>query len=137
MIDVVYEQVQGMNPLLQTAFEVLPLIGRNNPGDQVERKNSLLPGGISVYVERDSHLQQQSLGGVLVSQKLAVGQRLDRLQQQPAVRPRMAAVFEHLVVEAVCVVCGELHGCTSPVFMFAQGRGEREAEIFYRLDSAF
>ena len=62
---------------------------RDDARDQVEGKDALGAGGVAVDVEGDAHLQQQALGGVLVAQQMAVGERLDGLQQQPRVRPRL------------------------------------------------
>ena len=49
-------------------------------------------------------LQEQALGGVLVAEQLAVGERLNDLQHQLDVRPRDAVRLEHFVVEAFGLV---------------------------------
>ena len=82
MVDVVDEEVQGVDALLEAAFDLVPLVGGNDARNEVEREDALGAGGVAVDVEGDAHLQQQPLGGVLVAQQLAVGERFDGVQQQ-------------------------------------------------------
>ncbi len=91
MIDIVDEQLEGVDALLEAAFHVVPFGGGNDAGNQVEREDALGAGGIAVDVEGDAHLEQQPLGGVLIAQQMAFRERLDGLQQKPGMRPGLAA----------------------------------------------
>ncbi len=101
-----------MDPLLQAPFDAVPFVCRHDARDQVEGKDPFRARRVAVDVECDTELQQQPLGGMLVAQQLAVGERLDDLLHQLEVRPRRTVLLEHLVVKAFGLVCGELH---SPV----------------------
>ena len=93
-----------MDALLQAAFDPVPFVCRHDARDQVERKDSFRARRVAVDVERDAELQQQPLGGMLVAEQLAVGERLNDLLHQLEVRPRRAVLLEHLVVKAFGLV---------------------------------
>src|ERR1019366_3200735 len=103
------EGVEGVDALLEAAFDAFPFVGRNDARNQIEGKDAFRAGGIAVDVEGDSQLQQQALGGVLVAEQLAIGERLDDLLDQLIVRPRRSVRLEHLVVKAFGLVGGKLH----------------------------
>ena len=109
VIDVVDERVEGVDALLQAALDVVPFGRRDDARHQVEGEDALGAGRVAVDVEGDAHLQQQALGGVLVAQQVALGERLDGIHQQPGVRPRAAVGVEQFVVKAFGLVGGELH----------------------------
>ncbi len=112
VVDVVDEGVERVDALLQAAFDAVPFVGRHDARDQVEGKDSFRARRVAVDVERDAELQQQPLGGMLIAQQLAVGERLYDLLHQLKVRPRRTVLLEHLVVKAFGLVCRKLH---SPV----------------------
>ena len=87
VIDIVDEGVEGVDPLLETALDVVPLGGGHDSRDQIEREDALGSRGVSIDVEGDAHLKQQTLGGVFVAQQMALGQGLDRFQQKPGMPP--------------------------------------------------
>jgi hypothetical protein len=104
VIDVVDEGIEGVDALLKSALDVVPLAGGHNPGDQVEGKDALRTGGVAVNVEGDAHLEQQALGGVFVAQQVPVRQGFDGFEQKPGVWTRLAGGIEHLVVKAIGIV---------------------------------
>src|SRR5476649_1561134 len=130
MVDVVDEGVEGVDALLQAALDAVPFIGGDDARDQVEWKDTLGAGGVAVHVEGDAQLEQQTVGGVLIAQKLAVRQRLDDIENQLDVRAAPAIVCEHLIVETFGLVRRELHpgACEykPPVFMLAHPKANRK-----------
>ena len=89
VIDVVDEGVERVDALLAGRARCGPTRRRGTMrGIRSKGKMRSVPGGVAVDVEGDAHLQQQPLGGVLVAQQLAVGERFDGFQQQLGVRPR-------------------------------------------------
>ena len=92
------------------ALDAVPLGGRDDARDEVEREDPLGAGAVAVDVERDAHVQERALGRLLPAQQLAVGQRLDQLDQRPGGRPRLAAGLEHLVEEGAGLIVLESHG---------------------------
>src|SRR5262249_25080951 len=109
VIDVVDEFVQGMNALLQAAFDVVPIGGRNDSWNQVEREDPFRAGRVSINVESDAQLKKQAFGGVFITQKMPVGQRFDRLEKKLDVRPGMPVALEHLVEKPLRPVSGKVH----------------------------
>ena len=82
VIDVVDEGVERVDALLEAAFDAVPFVRRDDARDQVEGEDAFGAGGVAVDVEGDAQLQQQALGGVLVAEQLAIGERLDDLLDQ-------------------------------------------------------
>ena len=68
-----------------------PLGGRHDAGDQIEGEDPLRAGAVAVDVERDPHVQERALGGLLPAQQLALGHRLDQLHERTGRRPRLAS----------------------------------------------
>ena len=99
VVDIADEGVERVDALLEAAFNAFPFVGRDNARDQVEGKDPLRAGGIPVDVEGDAQLQQQPLGGVLVTEQLAIGQGLNDLLDQFKVRPGGPVRLEHFVVK--------------------------------------
>ena len=89
VIDVVDEQVQRADPLFEAPLDPVPLGRRDDPRDEIEGKDPLGAGAVAVHVERDSHVQERTFGGLLPPQQLAIDHRLDELDQRPGSRPRL------------------------------------------------
>ena len=104
VIDIVDELVQRVDALAEPAFDPVPLLGANDARDQVEWKDALRAGGVAVDVERDPHLQQQTLGRTLAAEKLPFFKRLNRFQEKTGLRPGTSPAFEHLVVKTFRLV---------------------------------
>jgi hypothetical protein len=109
VIDVVDEPIQREDALLETAFDRVPLRGRHDPRHEVEREDALGTRAVTVDVERDAHLHQRAFGRTLTTEQLAVGQRVDELDQRARERSGHAARFEHLVKEPTRLVLDEPH----------------------------
>jgi hypothetical protein len=82
VIDVIDEKVEGVNALLEPLFNPVPLRSFYNAWNDVKREYFLGGRAVAVNVKRDPALQQQTLGGLLAKQELAVWQRLNPLFEQ-------------------------------------------------------
>ena len=127
VVDVVDEQVQRADPLLEAALDPVPFGGRDDPRDDVERKDPLGAGAVAVDVERDPHVQQRALGRLLAAQQLAVRHRLDQLDQRPGGRSRLAAGLEHLVEETRRSDSARISWCRLLAGLCVTRRQERRA----------
>src|SRR2546428_7858265 len=58
VIDVVDEQIQRVNALAQTAIDLSPFIGRNDPGNDVEWKDLLSAGLVAVDIKGHARPKQ-------------------------------------------------------------------------------
>ena len=76
VIEVVDEQVQRVDPLLQTPLDARPLVELDDPRQDVERPDLLGAGRVAVDVEGDAHVQQGQIGRLLPPLELALGERL-------------------------------------------------------------
>ncbi len=91
-----------MNPLAQTAIDLSPFLRRNDPGNDVERKDFLGAGFIAVNIKRNAHAEESLLSGLLVAAEFGVSNRSNSLEEQARVRPRRAVAVENFVVESLC-----------------------------------
>ena len=66
VINVVDEQVEGLDPLLQPTLDVSPIRGLNHTWKNVEREDLLRPGLVAIYIESDAQLEHSLFCGSLV-----------------------------------------------------------------------
>src|SRR5262249_35164945 len=109
VVDVVNEQIERLNPLFEATFYRVPLCGRDDAGHEVERKDAFGAGTVAVHVECDPHVQECTLGRLLSPEELAVGERVDELDERSCRGTRSAVGLEQLVEETAGVVLGEPH----------------------------
>ena len=112
LVDIVNKQVEGLNTLLQPAFDEGPIGSFHNARDDIEREDALRPSRIAVDVERDPHVQEGLLSSPLASQEFARRQALNALYEQRCTGTWTAISLKHLVKEASGVIGGELHQTT-------------------------
>ena len=77
VIKIVYEKIERPDALFQTAFNAVPFRGRHDAGNKIEGQCFLHTGAFPVNVERDPHLDQRLVGGLLAVHQFTLGQRLD------------------------------------------------------------
>jgi len=94
---------------VQAAFDPRPFVGADDARYQVERKDFLRAGGVTVDVERDAHVQQQPFGGLLPAKQLAGGQRSDDVDKQLRFRTGEPAGSEYFIVEILGIVAVKFH----------------------------
>ncbi len=70
MVEVVDEQVEGLDPLLEAGLDLAPFVVRNDPRHDVEGKDPFGPLFVTVDTEGDPHLQQGLLGRLLAALQL-------------------------------------------------------------------
>ena len=58
VIDIIDKQIQGVDSLLQPAFNGLPFIGIDDAGEQVEGPDFFGTGFVTIDVERNPHILQ-------------------------------------------------------------------------------
>src|SRR5207244_8065562 len=75
VIDVVDEKIQRMNALPQPTVDLCPLPRRNNPWNDVKRKDLFRTSLISIDIERDPHSEQCLFRGLLVAAKFRIANR--------------------------------------------------------------
>ena len=96
--------------MFQSAFDAVPLGRGYDSGDQIEGEGLFEAGTFAVNVERDAHLYQGQIGGLLAIHQLPLGQGLDVPRQRPSGRPGSPVFSEHLIEEIAGVVTAEFHG---------------------------
>jgi len=109
VVDVVDEQVEGVDPLLQPALDGRPLGRVDDPRHDVERPDLLRPGLVAVDVERDPHREQRLVGRPLPRGELTAGKRGQPPHELLGAGPWPEPVVEELVVETVGLVRLQVH----------------------------
>jgi hypothetical protein len=107
VVDVLQEQVQGVNALGQTAFQPLPFTGRDDAREQVVGENPLGPLVIAVDGEGDALVEECAIGGLLPEVQLRHGNVNEAFVQEAVVVAGNAARVEHLVEGAIELVAIE------------------------------
>src|SRR5262249_26050807 len=72
MVNVVDKDIQRMNALTEPALDRYPFVGRNNPRNNIERKDLFRPRLIAVNIECDAHSEQRLFRGLLIPANLRV-----------------------------------------------------------------
>ena len=109
VIEVIKKQVERMDPLLESALDATPLDRRHNAGHEVEREDLLRAGAFSIDVERDAHLEQGVLGGLLMVEQLPFRQAGDVSDQRACRRAGLPVLPEQFVEEGPAIVIVEIH----------------------------
>ncbi len=104
-VEVLEEQVERADALGEAALQVVPLGGRDEPRDQVERPRPLRAGLLAVDRERDALAAQDALDERRATGHVLRGQRVQSLEQALVVGSR-AVLGQHLA-EALWHVAGE------------------------------
>jgi hypothetical protein len=123
VIDVVQEEIEGFDPLFQTAFDRGPFVAVNDAGDNVEGEDSLGAVLVPVNREGDPHLEKGFLGRRLPAKEFSFRERFNPLQQNAGGRPSRAGLgvgrtlLKHFIPEPVGLVSIESHGSVPSVEM--------------------
>ena len=75
MVNVVDEDIQGMNALAKAAIDDRPFIGSHDSGNDIEGKDTLRTFLIAINVKSDAHPEQGLLCRLLIDPQLAVIER--------------------------------------------------------------
>ena len=75
MINIVNKKIQRIHALLESTLDPLPFRRFYNAGDNIERKNPFSAGILAVHIERNPHVQQRTLGGLLTLQQFSIKKR--------------------------------------------------------------
>ena len=110
VVDIVDEQVEGVDPLLQAALDRRPLGGVDDPRHDVERPDLLRPRLVAVDVERDPHREERLVGGPLPGGKLAVREGGETTDELLSARSGLERFVEEFVPESVGDVRPQVHG---------------------------
>ena len=119
VIDVVDEQIQGLDALLEPALDVLPLARLDNPRHDVEGPDLFGSRLVAIDVERDAHVQQGQIGSLLAPFEFPFGKRGQPLGQHLGQRPWTTVGLEHFVITAVRLVGVEFDHRTPPFSSWA------------------
>ena len=90
----------------EAALDHLPLVGRHDPGHEVEREDAVGAGVVAVDGEPDALRQEEGVGDPDPLSELGGAHRREALREQAVMRPRLARTFEHLIEERSEVVAG-------------------------------
>ena len=104
VVDVLAEQVQGRDPLGQPPLDDVPLVGRDDPRDQVEREDLLHPRPVLVDVERDPLVAERDVGHLGPADERVLPHGRQPGGGAGVVRPRGPGGVEHLVEQPVHLV---------------------------------
>ena len=97
MVDVVNEQIERPNALNEPAFDAVPLVGRNEPGNWVEWDDSFDPLVAAVNRERDPLMAHHQVGRAVAAGDLVDSQVPEPLIEGGVVRARLIGRGEHFV----------------------------------------
>ena len=98
-----------MNPLPETALDRAPFVRRNDSRNNVEGKDALRAGLITIDVEGDPHSKEGLFRSLLITLQLSIIKRGDALEQRARRTAWRTVRAEHLVVETVEFVSVEEH----------------------------
>ena len=97
VVEIVEEEVQRRDALHQTTFHLFPFLLRNDPGNQVERKDPLGTLGISIDVEGDTLPQEGEVHRFPFPIKLLGRHPGQTLLNPPVMRPDLSGGGVHLI----------------------------------------
>src|SRR6516164_3082365 len=109
VVNVVDKFVESVDALLEATLDPIPLLGADDPGNQIEGENPLCACGISINIKGNAHLEEERVGRSLVPQKFALFQRFNGFKQQTSLRPGPAFGVEHFVIKSIRLIRVELH----------------------------
>ena len=109
-VEIVEEAVQRGDALNQTPFDEAPLVGRDDPGDQVHRPGALDALGLAVDGEGDAAAPEDRVAQQLAALEVARREAAQTLDQLAVVRARAAFGVEDLVEEGPALVAVEQVG---------------------------
>jgi hypothetical protein len=104
VVDVMEEQVERANALLEPALDPFPLLGEDDPRDQIEGHDLFEAARILVHRERDPARLEAEIGRPLPPADLLRRECLQTPCQRRVVRPHHSGRGEHLVPERGRVV---------------------------------
>ena len=106
-VDVLQEQIQRDDALRQAALDAVPLRARQDARDEVEGEQPLGAEAVAVDGEGDALEQEREVGQAPALLELRRRHLRQLVEERHAVRPRLAAAGEHLVVERSGIVVAE------------------------------
>ena len=104
IVNVLDEFIEGEDPLLQPAFDLLPVVGGNDAGNNVEGKDFLHTFVATVNIEGNAHFKEQGFGRLLAQGQIPRRQRLDFVHQQPGADAGLTAGVDQFIVKITRVV---------------------------------
>ena len=104
VVDVVEEEVERAHALLEPALDAFPLLGQDDPRDEIERHDLLDAARVLVHRERDATRLEAEVRGALPARDLVRGERFQLPRERGVVRAHDAGRREHLVPELAGVV---------------------------------
>ena len=110
VVNVVDEQVEGVDPLLEPALDRRPFVGIDHPRHDVKRPDLFRPGLVAVDVERDPHREERLVGGPLPGGEFAVGKGGETTDELLGARSGQERFVEEFVPESVGGVRPKVHG---------------------------
>ncbi len=119
MINVVEEEVEGVDALSQAGLDAVPLRGLHDARHDIERQHALDAGAVAVDVERDAQVDERRVSRLLQPSELAVRQGFDRLDQQACFLARAAIAVEQFVEPGAGVISLEEHPFPSQALSIA------------------
>ena len=96
VVDVVEERLEGADALRHAAFQHVPLVGRDDPGHDVQREGPLLPR----EVEGDAAVQEGPRHGIGAGADISQREFAQGPGDLPVGLPGLLAGGKHLVVGA-------------------------------------
>ena len=99
-VDVREEQVERLEPLMQSPFEKFPFCSRNHPRDDIDRDDTFLRAFFAVDGKGDSFVEERPFGPLLHNRDLVVRRFAEDFPQFAAMRARRTGGVEHFVVES-------------------------------------
>ena len=104
VVNIVDKLVDGVDTLPEPGFDVLPLIGLDDTGKNIEGKDPFGTAFVAVNGESDAHLHQGRFRRPLQGEQRTFGQGFDALHQQFGSVAGGAGCGEKLVIEPAGIV---------------------------------
>jgi hypothetical protein len=109
MVYVVNEQIERLNPLLQTTLDIVPIRGLDNARDDIERKYPFGTSRVPIDVKCDAKVQQGLFCGPLPMVQFPYRQSVKALHDEGRPRTRAPVISKHFVVKAFGLIRLKFH----------------------------
>ena len=93
----------------QTSLYSIPFGGVDQSRHQIEREDAFFPSFVAVDVERDAHVHQVPLGGLLAARQVPFRQGVNAFDDESKLVSWVGVGTKEFVVEAFGLVGVELH----------------------------
>ncbi len=107
MVDVFEKEIECRDALSQAILDLSPFLMRDDPREQIVRKNALGAFVVSIDSKGDALMQEREIGGLLALAQFFGWEFQQTLEQRLIVRPRHPRGRKHFIVGCVELIVAE------------------------------